>query len=157
VDRCRASPLGDCDGPLSDEHIVSAGLLPGPMVSVSGFDWCKGIVKGIPVSPHVNAVFSIPRELKFLPLPVPLCELRIQPYPVRNAPLKSSPLYRMSELAVHRRSEEPRLRGLLPICAVGTTKLHSPDQLQSKRSRETCKPEKSALSFCVISSIASPC
>jgi len=48
VDRCWASILGDCEGPLSDEHIVSAGLLPGPMVSVSGFDWCKGVVREIP-------------------------------------------------------------------------------------------------------------
>lgn len=48
MDRCWASLLGDCDGPLSDEHIVSAGLLPGPKVNVSGFDWCKGMVREIP-------------------------------------------------------------------------------------------------------------
>jgi hypothetical protein len=47
VERCWASPLGDCDGPLSDEHIITAGLLP-EMVNVSGLDWCKGGVRAIP-------------------------------------------------------------------------------------------------------------
>ncbi len=48
VDRCWASVLGDCEGPLSDEHSVSGGLFDDPLLKVSGFDWCKGIVKEIP-------------------------------------------------------------------------------------------------------------
>jgi hypothetical protein len=48
VDRCWASALGDCEGPLSDEHIVTAGLFDSSMLGVSGFDWCKGEVREIP-------------------------------------------------------------------------------------------------------------
>lgn len=48
MERCWANSLGDCGGPLSDEHIVSAGLLPEPIVSVWNMDWCKGETREIP-------------------------------------------------------------------------------------------------------------
>lgn len=37
---CWAASLGDCDGGLSGEHIVSNGALQ-RMISVQGFSWCK--------------------------------------------------------------------------------------------------------------------
>jgi len=48
VERCWASVLGDCKGPLSDEHIITGGLFEDPMLKVSGFDWCNGAVREIP-------------------------------------------------------------------------------------------------------------
>lgn len=48
MERCWASVLGDCEGPLSDEHIITAGLFEDPMLKVSGFDWCNGGVREIP-------------------------------------------------------------------------------------------------------------
>jgi len=38
--KCWAQSLGNCSGPLSREHIVTAGLF-GDVVSVQGFSWCK--------------------------------------------------------------------------------------------------------------------
>lgn len=37
---CWAASLGDCDGPLSGEHLVSASLFADDVVTVQGFNWC---------------------------------------------------------------------------------------------------------------------
>jgi len=43
---CWAASLGDCDGVLSGEHIVSDGALQ-KMISVQGFSWCKDLPRRI--------------------------------------------------------------------------------------------------------------
>ncbi len=39
--RCWASPLGDCDGGITGEHVVSAGVLASSRVQVEGLPWCR--------------------------------------------------------------------------------------------------------------------
>lgn len=41
MNKCWAACLGNCDGGMSREHIVSQGLFMSDFVDVSGFDWCK--------------------------------------------------------------------------------------------------------------------
>jgi hypothetical protein len=39
---CWAASIGNCDGGISREHVVSKGLFKSPTISVHGFPWCKG-------------------------------------------------------------------------------------------------------------------
>ncbi len=41
MDRCWAKSLGDCAGPISGEHYVTAGLFEDDKVFIYGLDWCK--------------------------------------------------------------------------------------------------------------------
>src|ERR1700744_5970980 len=41
VKGCWAASLGDCEGKISREHLVSESLLPEGGVMVSGLPWCK--------------------------------------------------------------------------------------------------------------------
>ena len=43
--KCWAACLGDCEGGMSGEHIVSRSLFKSEYVDVSGFHWCKNEVK----------------------------------------------------------------------------------------------------------------
>ena len=47
MDKCWAACLGDCEGGMSSEHIVSQSLFKSEYVDVSGFHWCRGEVKRI--------------------------------------------------------------------------------------------------------------
>jgi hypothetical protein len=47
---CWAAPLGDCEGKISSEHLVTEGLFPNATVSVQGFEWCKDQPKQIGLS-----------------------------------------------------------------------------------------------------------
>jgi hypothetical protein len=47
MDKCWAACLGDCEGGMSGEHIVSQSLFKSEYVDVSGFHWCKGEVKRV--------------------------------------------------------------------------------------------------------------
>jgi len=63
---CWASCLGDCDGGISAEHIVSQSLFQSKTVNVRGFHWCKDHSKTISLASltknalcrHHNAVLS---------------------------------------------------------------------------------------------------
>ena len=44
---CWASPLGNCRGVISGEHIVSKCLFPSGNVTVKGLDWLNGETKSI--------------------------------------------------------------------------------------------------------------
>jgi hypothetical protein len=39
---CWAASIGNCNGGISREHVVSKALFKSPTVSVDGFPWCKG-------------------------------------------------------------------------------------------------------------------
>jgi hypothetical protein len=41
MNKCWASCLGDCDGGMSREHIVSESLFESEYIDVSGYSWCK--------------------------------------------------------------------------------------------------------------------
>ncbi len=41
MNNCWAESLGDCDGGISREHIVSESLFVSSYVDVKGFEWCK--------------------------------------------------------------------------------------------------------------------
>jgi hypothetical protein len=41
VKGCWAAPLGDCEGKISREHLVSQALFPDGGITVSGLHWCK--------------------------------------------------------------------------------------------------------------------
>src|SRR3972149_5105096 len=41
MNNCWAESLGDCDGGISREHIVSKSLFVSSYVDVKGFEWCK--------------------------------------------------------------------------------------------------------------------
>ena len=41
VKGCWAASLGDCEGKISREHLVSQALFPGGNITVSGLRWCK--------------------------------------------------------------------------------------------------------------------
>ena len=47
MEKCWASCLGDCDGGISGEHIVSKALFESQVVNVRGFHWCKHEFKKI--------------------------------------------------------------------------------------------------------------
>jgi len=68
VNRCWASSLGDCGGPLSDEHSVSAGLFDDALLKVSGFDWCEGAVKEIPRARLVQRILCREHNGRLSPL-----------------------------------------------------------------------------------------
>ncbi len=68
MNRCRASSLGDCEGPLSDEHSVSGGLFDDPLLKVSGFDWCNGAVKEIPRARLVQRILCREHNGRLSPL-----------------------------------------------------------------------------------------
>jgi hypothetical protein len=38
---CWAVSLGDCEGKISREHLVSQALFPDGNITVSGLHWCK--------------------------------------------------------------------------------------------------------------------
>jgi hypothetical protein len=44
---CWASQLGDCDGGISREHVVSDGMFPEQEVFIQGFPWCMDTPKKI--------------------------------------------------------------------------------------------------------------
>lgn len=49
-DDCWARALGDCQGPISGEHFVSANVFgKGAAIDVQGFRWCKTHPKRIPI------------------------------------------------------------------------------------------------------------
>jgi hypothetical protein len=50
---CWAAPLGDCDGKITSEHIFSASVFDGPIVTVEGAPWFKGRTRKIPVGSAV--------------------------------------------------------------------------------------------------------
>jgi hypothetical protein len=41
MNTCWAAALGDCEGGISREHLVSQSLFPGDKVTVHGLHWCK--------------------------------------------------------------------------------------------------------------------
>jgi hypothetical protein len=41
VKGCWAASLGDCEGKISREHLVSQALFPDGKITVSGLNWCK--------------------------------------------------------------------------------------------------------------------
>jgi hypothetical protein len=47
VKGCWAASLGDCDGKISREHLVSQALFPDGGVRVRGFHWCKDESKNV--------------------------------------------------------------------------------------------------------------
>lgn len=47
---CWAACLGNCDGKISREHVVSRALFLGNQISVQGFAWCKDDAKVIGLS-----------------------------------------------------------------------------------------------------------
>jgi hypothetical protein len=53
MESCWAFSLGDCDGVLSKEHLVSHGIFPNMEVFVQGFPWCVNEPKQIA---HANFV-----------------------------------------------------------------------------------------------------
>jgi hypothetical protein len=68
VERCWASVLSDCEGPLSDEHIVTAGLFEDPLLKVSGFDWCDGGIREIPRDRLVRRILCRSHNGRLSPL-----------------------------------------------------------------------------------------
>jgi len=44
---CWAESIGNCNGGISREHIVSKSLFKSPAVSVEGFPWCKGAARTV--------------------------------------------------------------------------------------------------------------
>jgi|SRR5882724_358955 len=47
MNRCWAECLGDCEGKISGEHIISKSLFASEHVDVTGFPWCKNETKRI--------------------------------------------------------------------------------------------------------------
>ena len=45
--KCWASCLGDCEGVISHEHLVSECLFPNGDITVHRFEWCKDVPKSI--------------------------------------------------------------------------------------------------------------
>lgn len=47
---CWASQLGGCDGGQSGEHYVSKGLFDGSSITITGYPWCRGEARTIPLA-----------------------------------------------------------------------------------------------------------
>ena len=47
--QCWASCLGDCEGIISREHLISECLFPNGGITVEGLDWCKDAPMSIPI------------------------------------------------------------------------------------------------------------
>jgi hypothetical protein len=54
--QCWASCLGDCEGVISHEHLVSECLFPDGGISVQGLDWCKDFPKAIPIKTFTGKI-----------------------------------------------------------------------------------------------------
>jgi hypothetical protein len=56
--RCRAWSIGDCDGGISREHLISGCLFDDESVSVRGFRWCLEEPKTVGLSRLVAKILS---------------------------------------------------------------------------------------------------
>lgn len=50
IENCWASCLGDCDGGMSREHIISRSLFESKYLTVSGYSWCKDEPKNVGIA-----------------------------------------------------------------------------------------------------------
>ncbi len=53
---CWAAALGGCGGGISREHLISAGLWTGDMLTVVGYPWCRTEPKTVPVQTLVSKI-----------------------------------------------------------------------------------------------------
>lgn len=54
--QCWASCLGDCEGVISHEHLISECLFPDGGITVQGFDWCKDAPRSINIKTFTGKV-----------------------------------------------------------------------------------------------------
>lgn len=66
--KCWAKSLGDCSGPISGEHVVSAGLFQSAVVSVEGFSWCKGEAKNVGLKTLTRKILCMTHNSRLSPV-----------------------------------------------------------------------------------------
>src|ERR1017187_4370695 len=54
--QCWASCLGDCEGVISHEHLISECLFPDGGIMVQGLDWCKDAPNSIPIKSFTGKI-----------------------------------------------------------------------------------------------------